>query len=132
MEKEGKLSTGISALLIGVAITFDFAQFLIGFIPVLGQIIGWFISATAGFTFWLWFRLLGISFSRKKRGVTLAVGGVVEMIPFLNMLPVWTSAVVRIIISTKTESVTAKILPFKQNPQGNPQTSPQTQHKEAA
>jgi hypothetical protein len=106
MEQEKELPNGTAILMIGTAILLDCIQALTGLVPIIGQIIGWLVDAVALFGFWLWFKMHGISFSKKKRGLTLGIGALVELIPLINILPAWTLAVVRLVLTTKTKKLT--------------------------
>lgn len=105
---EKKLSSGTTYLMIGTALLYDLLQFCVGWIPFVGQILGWIVSFFAGLTFWLWFRIHDIPFN-KKRTASLATGVVIEIIPLVNMLPAWTLAVVSMIATTKIKEVASKV-----------------------
>jgi hypothetical protein len=83
-----------------IALLFDFLQFIIGFIPVIGQAIGTILGAAAGGTFWFWFKIKGVDLWNKK-GAVIGLGAVIEMIPLLGMLPAWTLAVSRTITMSR-------------------------------
>lgn len=99
-KQESKIGPTATFCLIGAAIIIDVLQLLIGIIPILGQIIGMLITLITAFMFWLWFKLLGVTFSRKQ-SLRFMGGSIVEFIPALGMLPVWTLAVSLIISKEK-------------------------------
>lgn len=102
MEKELSFST--SFLMTGAALFFDGLQILVGWVPIIGQIISPIIGFFALITFWFWFKIHGISFSKKKRAATIGAGAIIELIPILNLLPMWTLAVLRIISTNKLKN----------------------------
>lgn len=85
----------------------DFLQFIINFIPVAGQIINSILTISTGFVFWLWFKLNGIPFNR-KRTTWFMSGFIIELLPFLNAIPTWTLSVGRMIASTKIQEIVSK------------------------
>lgn len=106
METKKGLSSSTIGLMIGVALFFDTLQALLT--PV---IIGYFVPIISYPTFWLWFRLHGISFFSKKRASTLGVGALFEIIPGLDVLPAFTFTVTRIALDAKfKEEATDAIL----------------------
>ncbi len=79
-------------LMLGTAILID----CITWIPILGTIIN--IVATLGF--WFWFKINGIKFN-KNRATTLAIGSIIEIIPFLQILPAWTATIIVMYFQSK-------------------------------
>ncbi len=90
---ESKLSGPTKYLMIAVALFYD----VLSLVPGLNFIVAFF----AGFHFWFWFKLKGISFVSPKRLVVGSTGFVAEMIPVLSSLPAWTGIVVFMILDTK-------------------------------
>ncbi|MHB1316603.1 MAG: hypothetical protein ACYCZW_01965 [Minisyncoccota bacterium] len=99
-------STSIYMLL--TAGFFDALQAILTLVGI-GVIASPIITVFAGLTFWFWFRTYGVSFMSWKRILALAGGGVVEMIPVVNILPFWTGYVWYIIETTKISEVASKI-----------------------
>jgi len=97
---DSKISYTAAFCLVGVAIIIDLMQFLIGIIPIVGQIIGVLITFIATFSFWLWFKLLGVSFDRKQ-SLRFLGGSIIEFIPILGMLPAWTLVVILMLSKEK-------------------------------
>jgi len=89
--------------MIGVALCFDIAVFLINLIPILGQFIGIGIGFIAYLTFFLWFMLKGVRIMTPKRAITLGTGFLISLIPILNMLPELTISVALTIASTRVK-----------------------------
>lgn len=102
-EKKG-LNNTTTWLMIGTAIFFDALQALLTFI-----FMGWLVSVFASLTFWLWFRLHGISFMKPKRLLTFGGASLVELVPFLSIIPAWTAAVAYLALETKVMAVAGKI-----------------------
>lgn len=107
MEKNHFSETTIF-LMIFVALCADGAQALIGWIPAFGNILADFFSILVFMTFFLWFKMHGISMMTPKRLKALAIGGIVELVPFLNILPAWTGVVVYLIGTTKIKEIASK------------------------
>ncbi len=89
-----KLSEGTIILMFGTALLFDAMQFVVGLIPVVGQIVGFLITGFAWGTFALWFKMKNIPFKRNKTVIF-------ELIPLLNMLPAWTIAIASTVAAQK-------------------------------
>jgi hypothetical protein len=96
MQKGLKSSTVV--FMVVVALFFDVLQALLT--PV---VIGYFVPVIAYPTFWLWFRLHGLSFFTLKRAPVLGIGALVELIPGLDILPAFTLTVARIALTHKIE-----------------------------
>ena len=92
-----------AALMISVALFFDTIQFLLEFIPILGQILSSLIALVAFGTFYLWFKMHGLNFATPKRAGILGGGFIIELIPFLNALPTWTLAITLLAIDSKVK-----------------------------
>lgn len=114
MEKEKKQISDTSAfLMIFAAICFDGIQALVGWIPVFGNILAGLLSVFVFLTFFLWFRMHGITMITPKRLTAMIGGGVIELIPFINIFPAWTSVVVYLIGTTKVRELASKKLQGK-------------------
>lgn len=108
MDKESKISDTTAFLMIFTALFFDAFQALIGWIPAVGNILAGLIGFFAFMTFWLWFHMKGIKMMTPKRFGSLGLGGTIEMIPFINILPAWTLVVVYLIGTTKVTEIVGK------------------------
>lgn len=102
--------------MVAVALLFDGLQAaanLLHGIPLVGNLsaiaITGLISVWAWLTFYVWFKLNGISFVSPKRALALNGGFLLEIIPVLNALPAWTAAVVIIFLSTRAEELLEKV-----------------------
>ena len=104
---ETKIKDSTMFLMIFSALFFDTLQALIGWIPVLGNILSDLLSIFICLTFFLWFMMVGVKIT-PKRLTALVGGGAVEMIPFLNILPAWTGVVIYLIGTTKIKEIAAK------------------------
>lgn len=109
-EPADQLSFGTIFLMIGTAMFFDVFQAISGFIVFDFGLIGNMITFFAFMTFWFWFWTKGIKFNRPSRALTFGGATIIEFIPWVNMLPAWTLAVVIIIGTTKAKKV-AGIIP---------------------
>jgi len=102
--KEKGLKPHTVVFMIAVALFVDFLQFLLGFIYM-----GWLVGIFAGLTFWLWFKLNGVSigFSKPGRIIGFAGTSLVEMIPIplLAGLPAWSAFVITLALKNKLQEV---------------------------
>jgi len=108
MDGESKISDMTAVLMIGTAIFCDAAQALIGWIPIVGNILADLFSIVIFLTFFLWFWMHGIKMISPKRLTAMVGGGLVEMVPYINLLPAWTGVVIYLIGTTKVNELTAK------------------------
>lgn len=109
MEKEqNKFSNITIFLMIFTALCFDGIQTLVGWIPVFGNVLAGLLSIFVFLTFFLWFKIHGITMTTPKRLTAMLGGGVVEIIPFINILPAWTCVVIYLIGTTKIRELVEK------------------------
>ncbi len=59
-------------------------------------------------TFFLWFMMNGIKMITPRILTSMIGGGLIEMIPFVNILPAWTLVVVYLIGTTKVKELAGK------------------------
>lgn len=105
-KKDGQIDNATGGLMIGTAIVYDLANAGINLIPVAGNIGASFISVFACMHFWLWFKLHGVSFSKKPgRAISFFGCELIEFIPVLNVLPATTLGVFLTIASTRAEAL---------------------------
>ncbi|HBV01338.1 MAG TPA: hypothetical protein DEF00_03025 [Candidatus Taylorbacteria bacterium] len=102
--------------MLATALLFDSLQFgtdIMHVIPIIGTIAqsvaDILISVWAWLTFYLWFKIHGVSFMQPKRFALLNGGALLEMIPIVNSLPAWTLAVLLLIATTRAEELIKKI-----------------------
>lgn len=104
-------------LMIWLALFYDGIQFLLNFIPIIGNILSsLLIGLWAWLSFYIWFKIKGVSFSKPSRSITLFGAGITEMVPLLNALPAWTLAVLILIATTKAEDALGVKIPTKKIP----------------
>ncbi len=89
-------------LMIGVAAVYDSLQ-VISDIAIIGLILGTLISIFAFLTFWLWFKLKGISLAGLKKSLVMGIFSFLEIIPLINDIPGWILSTIIIIIISRTE-----------------------------
>ncbi|MBI2639707.1 MAG: hypothetical protein HYW90_02325 [Candidatus Sungbacteria bacterium] len=121
-KSDSKISTAQAGLMIGVALLFDGAQFVIGalagltvFLLPLGIAVGWVVDIWAWLTFFLWLHSLGLSMIKKGGAsggglgkepfVIIALAFGIEFIPIINALPAWTAAIATLIFRQRTEAI---------------------------
>lgn len=105
--KKRRISSIQAIFMLAVAGVFDLIQFLISFIPYVGWIISVFLSIFVWLTFYMWFKLNGISFLDKgaRLAITFFLGAIIEVIPIINILPGWTLSVVLMLLIIRAEDV---------------------------
>ncbi len=99
-EKEQGLGNPTIIFMFVVAIFFDVTQWLLAFI-----FMDWLVSIFAYLTFFLWFKLKGISFMKPKRLVVAGTSFLLEIIPFVAALPALTGAVVITALDSKIKKI---------------------------
>jgi ABC-type microcin C transport system permease subunit YejB len=138
-EKKG-LNNQTIVFMIVVAIFFDVLQALLTFV-----FMGWLVGIFAGLTFYLWFRLRGMSFMKPKRFLTFGAASIIEMFPLLPLsaLPAWTGAIVFLALDSKIKKIVPTglqnitkpndVLPFaRRKASSNEAESSTTKFKKAA
>jgi hypothetical protein len=103
-QKQGEkgLENHTVALMIATALLFDAIQILLTFV-----LMGWIVGFFAFLTFYIWFKIHGISFMKPKRALTMGASFIIEVIPFVSVLPAWTLAVTILALDTKIKRVVA-------------------------
>lgn len=99
--EEKYLSKKTFGLMLGTALLFD----CFNWIPVLGTV----INVLAFSTFWFWLRVHGIKFTG-KRATTMLISGLIELIPFLQVIPGWTLAIIIIYVQSKAPKSVQKVI----------------------
>jgi hypothetical protein len=97
---EKGLKSHTVTLMIATALFFDALQAVLTLI-----FMGWLVGIFAALTFWLWFRMHGISFMQPKRLMAFGGASLIEVIPILSALPAWTFAVSYLALSSKIKAV---------------------------
>lgn len=130
MSQKKELHGEIIGFMVVIALFFDGFQALINLIPFLGQALASFTEFVAFSLFFVWFKSYGISFATPKRGLIMASSFIIELIPFLNILPAITLAVLMVALDTRikdfikspTETTSKEPRTF---PNQNPDTDPE-------
>ncbi len=100
-EKKERIKVWMAACMIIVALCIDLAQAILTALGI-GLIIGPIISVAAYFTFWIWFLILGVSFTKSpKRLAAIGSGAVIEF--FLSFLPGFTAGIAATAVMTMAE-----------------------------
>jgi|SRR3989344_4799595 len=106
-QKQPGLKSHTIVFMIVVALFFDLLQWLFEFIYM-----AWLVGIFAWLTFFLWFKMHGISFFKSPKKLAAAAGSsLIEMmpIPIISSLPALTAAVVYIALQSKLKEVVAKV-----------------------
>lgn len=113
MDTEQKIKPIEAGLMIGVALLYDGLSALFNLDPtiVIGWLANFFLNIWSFLTFWLWFKLRGISFVSAKKSGMIFAPFLIENIPWINALPSWTSAVVSLLANNFAEELLQKISP---------------------
>lgn len=89
-----------------VAIICDVILALIALIPFVGWIINFLLGIIVFLTFFIWFKTKGMKYTSARKIASLPLGFLIEMIPYINILPGWT---VSVIINTQGDKVASKV-----------------------
>ncbi|MEW5907754.1 MAG: hypothetical protein AB1643_01035 [Patescibacteria group bacterium] len=112
-----RISNITAILIIIVALLYDGLDALISLlqaIPVIGGVIAIFFGSIldiwAWLTFYVWFKVKGVSLSDSiARAICYNAGLLLELIPVLGALPFWTLSVIIMILIVKAEDKLAKV-----------------------
>ena len=107
-----------AVLMLGTASFYDLLQVgvnllqgLNALVPGLGValvfLLGLPLTIWAWLTFYVWFKLHGVSFMQPKRFAIMSICGFADAI--MNILPAWIAAVGLLILSTRAEELLAKV-----------------------
>lgn len=97
-----KLGGGIAVFL---ALSIDLLQLGLDFIGIGGVINPFMITPITYLSFWTWFVLKGIKFGSRKNATTVLIGSIIEMIPYVDLLPGITVMTARIILNSRVEDL---------------------------
>lgn len=128
--KKYKISTVVGLLMIIVALLVDGVSFLLGIFVIL-EPINWIVWICAVLGFYVWLKMVGMSWNDAKGKRTLMMfGGAtgIEFIPYVNMLPAWTAFVIWAIVNDRIEGV-LKSSPMAQKATGVMQKRKEEQEK---
>lgn len=106
-KKEPQISYANIFGLVAVSIFFDVIELLFDLIPVLGWIINLLVDIFAGLTFYVWFKILGVSFFSTRKWLSFASGFILGAIPFTSWFA-WTLDVILVIVAIRGEEVLTK------------------------
>lgn len=93
--------------LILVALLFDGIQVFLTLI-IIGAVLNWIVSLFAMMTFYVWLKLLGVSYwegNGTRKLLSFMGAGFIEMVPIFNAIPAWTLFAILIIIFEYIEQV---------------------------
>lgn len=93
--------TGAGLVLLAAFI--DIVQFIL-VAAAIGAILDSIIAICATMLFWILFKILNVDFvASPKRLASFALGSLGEMLPIINILPLWTVSTVITIVITRSE-----------------------------
>lgn len=96
---EEKLKTTTIWLMISTALFFDALQVFLDFL-----LMGWLVTIFASLTFFVWFKMHGITFIKPKRLVGSIGVVIIDMIPIIGWLA-WTVAISSFALSKKSKGL---------------------------
>jgi hypothetical protein len=104
MEKRDRLGTFQAVLLNATAIIIDALQLVLG-LMIIGFVLNTLITVMAWLSYFLWYKLLDISFidAGLRKAVLFMGTGLIEVIPFINGIPTWTLSVILMILIVRHE-----------------------------
>lgn len=108
MPKEKEIKDVTAFLMISLAIFYDVLQIVIGWIPVLGNVLAMGVSFYAYLSFLCWFWIYGIKMTTPKRLLSMLATLGIELIPYVDMIPGWFFVVVYLIGTTKVKEFASK------------------------
>ncbi|MFM2357539.1 MAG: hypothetical protein RJA61_276 [Candidatus Parcubacteria bacterium] len=110
-------------MMMAVAIVCDISLALIALIPYVGWVINGLLSPCVFILFFTWYKIKGIKYTSMRKMAVLPAGLLIEMIPYINILPGWT---VSVILNTRGDMVNKKVkqIPIQQNQFRNQQYAP--------
>ncbi len=91
------------AIAITIALLIDLLQIGLDLVLLGGIINPFIITPIAWLSFWTWFKIKGVKFSEPKNVTAVAIGAIIELIPYVDVLPGNTLAVARIIFNTRVD-----------------------------
>jgi len=104
-EKKQRIKIWMAGILVITAFSIDLLEFLLEWLGI-GLVLSPIISIGAAFLFWLWFKLLDISFmTSPKKFATQSVTSLLEIIPGLDSIGgfVWTLGILAMVIIVRAE-----------------------------
>ncbi len=120
-EPQERISSSDGQLMVIVAIGLDFFQGMIGLIPIIGLILSPLLSIFIFLFLWVWLKMHGVGIVDSVERIAIMFGGfLVELIPLLNILPVWTLMIFITVLLVR-HSDKRKIDEFYRNANTSPQ-----------
>ncbi|MCK5021856.1 MAG: hypothetical protein KAR54_01235 [Candidatus Pacebacteria bacterium] len=101
MNKDGKIDKTTATFMVIIAFLIDGIQ---GFLTLIliGPFVNWLISIFAWLTFFLWFAIKGVRFSKDTKSLLMFTGGgLMEVIPLIASLPGWTITIISLVTRNK-------------------------------
>ena len=112
MENKYRISWIIGGIMIAVGFIYDATQGVIEFsLFGFGFTVNWIITIWAWLTFYTWFKIYGVSFLNPRRGAVLNTSFLLEIFPFLAVIPSWTLAVLLLVLSVRAEDFVKQVAP---------------------
>jgi len=100
-----RIGTATFFLMISLALFFDIAQIVITILSfgTIGAIISPILSGLAWFLFYIWFKMKSIDLMSSRRFVRNILTGLAELIPYIDLLPMWTTTIILTTRETRKE-----------------------------
>lgn len=99
-----RIDRGTFLLMITTVVGLEIFQGIVGALPIAGVLLGPMVGFLIWLTFFIWFKLHGVTMGDniKRMGIMLA-GFFFELIPVLNILPIWTVTIFITIVIVRNE-----------------------------
>lgn len=103
-QNKNRLGTAQAPLLLATALLVDTFQTMLGLV-IVGALFSPLITVLAWLSYFVWYKLLDIGFmDRGVQKLFIFFGaGLLEMIPYINIIPAWTTSVILMIFIVKHE-----------------------------
>lgn len=102
-EKRERIKIWVAACMVIIALTVDGSQMVLTALGI-GLVLGPILSVCAYTAFWIWFMILGVSFtSNPKKLFSFGGSGIAEIIPLFGALPVFTAGIITVVMLTMAE-----------------------------
>lgn len=96
-------------MMMAVAIVCDISLALIALVPYVGWVINGLLSPCVFILFFTWYKIKGIKYTSMRKMAVLPAGLLIEMIPYVNILPGWT---VSVFLNTQGDKINKIAKPF--------------------
>ena len=102
-EKKERIPLWLGACMVIVAACIDIFEAILD-ILLIGEILSPIISVCADVGFWIWFKILGVGFTKNPKNLAaMGIQALIGITPGLDILPELTLGVLVIVLTTRSE-----------------------------